>query len=177
MTCQIKSASKGDKGVGTKLFIDFASCTHVADPSADPLTLDTATDNDYTAIACVTEITPPGVERAEEQDDGCLEDDLVITDVGPAQLTSSTFTVRYVPGDAVDVALRSAMDSAADLSCVIRHPTGATFVYEWFDAKVTQYSPQAVGKRTFRTATLRLTPQMKSGFATNAAHLGTGLTT
>ncbi len=175
MACQSKAASVGDKGVGTKLFIDFDSCTHVADPDADPLTLDTETDNAYVAVVCVTEITPPGMERPEEQDDGCLEQDLVVSDVGPMQLTSSTFTIRYVPGSTTDVALKAALKESADLSCVIKHPVGSTFVYEWFDAKVTQYAPQAVGKRTFRTATLRLTPQMPSGIATNAAHLGTGL--
>lgn len=177
MACQTKSASKGDKGVGTSLYIDFSSCTHVANPTANPLTLDTETDNAYTKINCITEVTPPGAERAEEQDDGCLEEDLVVTDVGPKQLTSGTATIRYVPGDAVDVGLRAALDSGNDVSVVIKHPTGATVVYEWFDAKVTQFSPQSIGKRTFRTATIRLTPQMESGFATNAAHLGTGLTT
>lgn len=176
MACQNKTASKGDKGVGTKLFIDFNSCTHVADPDADPLAPDPATDNTYTQISCVTEITPPGVERTEEQDDGCLETDLVITDVGPETLSSSTVTIRYVPGDAVDVALRAAHKSGADLSVVIVHPAGASVVYEWFDAKVSQYQPQSVGKRTFRTASLRLTPQSKSGTTANAADLGTGLT-
>jgi hypothetical protein len=176
MACQTKSASKGDKGVGTRLFVDFTSCTHVADPAADPLTLDTSTDNDYTEVNCITEITPPGMERAEEQDDGCLGEDLVVTDVGPQQLTSATATIRYVPGDTVDQGLRAAHESGDDIAIVIKHPAGSTYVYEWFDAKVTQVAPQSIGKRTFRTATIRLTPQMKSGFAATAAHLGTGLT-
>lgn len=175
MACQTKVASKGDKGVGTLVYFDGSSCTHVADPDADPLTLDTLTDNAYTKLDCVTEITPPGAERSEEQDDGCLESDLIITSAGPKQLTSSTMTIRTVPGDAVDVALRAAVDSGNDLSFVIKHPTGATFIYEWFDAKVTQYSPQAITKRGFRTATLRLTPQSESGFTSTAADLGTGL--
>lgn len=176
MTCQTKTASKGDKGVKTALYIDFESCTHVASPTANPLTLDTETDNAYTKVNCITEVTPPGAERAEEQDDGCLEEDLVVTDVGPKQLTSATATIRYVPGDAVDVAMRAAMESGDDVSVVIRHPVAASYVYEWFDAKISQFAPQSIGKRTFRTATIRLTPQMPSGFATNAAHLGTGIT-
>lgn len=176
MTCAALTTSLGDKGVGTRFFFDPDSCTHVVDPDADPLVPDDTTDNDYTELECTQDVTPPGVERAEEEDDGCLALDNIVTGVGPRKFTSSTVTFRYRPGSAVEIAVRAAEKAGESRSFVIKHPTAATFVYEWFDATISQFQPQQITKRGFRTATIRLTPSTESGTVTDPADLGTGLT-
>lgn len=176
MTCASLSTSSGNKGVGTRLFFDPDSCTHVDDPDADPLTPDTSTANAYDEIVCTQEITPPGTERAEEEDDGCLADSEIVTSVGPSKLTSSTLTFRYTPGGALEAALKAAEKAGTPRAFVIKHPVASSFVYEWFDAIITQFQPQSITKRAFRTATVRLTPTIRSGTTTTPADLGTGLT-
>lgn len=173
MVCASPVISKGDKGVGTRLFIDFENCTGVQDPDADPLVPDGT--NSYTEVECVTEVTPPGGERDEDEDDGCLAVDDIIQGVGPRKFTSASATVRTVPGDAVDDAMRALLASADTVSVVIKHPVGDDFIYEWFDAKLTQYAPQSITKRDFRTSQIRLTPQTASYMEDDPEALGSGL--
>lgn len=173
MVCADPIISKGDKGVGTRLFIDFEACTQVEDPDADPLVPEGT--NTYTEVECVTEVTPPGGERDEDEDDGCLAVDDIIQGVGPRKFTSGSATIRYVPGDAVDDGLRALLASADTVSVVIKHPVGDDFMWEWFDAKLTQFSPQSITKREFRTAQIRLTPQTGSYMVEDPEELGSGL--
>jgi len=176
-TCANQTASQGNKGVGTRLYFDANSCTHVTDPDGDPLEADSGTANAYTEITCSTEVTPPGTERDEEEDDGCLAIDDIITTVGPRKLTSSTISFRYQPGDAVHVAIEAAEATGQPRSFVIVHPVGNALKYEWFDATISQFQPQSITKRGFRTASIRLTPATKSVIEDTPGDLGTGLPT
>lgn len=176
MTCANQSVSQGNKGLGTRLYVDPNSCTHVVDADADPLVADSGTDNAYTEVDCITEITPPGLERDEEEDDGCLAVDDIITTLGPRKLTSSTIQFRYKPGDAVHVAILAIEDAATPVSWVIKHIVDGVDTFEWFDASVSQFTPQSITKRGFRTASIRLTPATKPEIELTATDLGTGLT-
>jgi len=177
MACVLSTTglNRGVKGVLTRLFVDFSNCTQF---STDPFPIqDSTIQNIYDELCCMRSVTPPPVERAITQDEGCMGENIEYQDTGPVTYGQFSVTFRdqlagnsdwnHCTNGTVADGLADAFNSLTVCAVAIRHPIAdpvavPPFLYEIFDAQVASITRGEITKNEYREATVTFQPRSRS---------------
>lgn len=183
-SCGLSDAAgryRGEKGCGTQFFFDPIRCTNA---TVDAATFTLGGGNSYAELCCLESITPVGVDRDQETDEGCLCDEDSFEELGPR--TRNNVTVEF--RDSLLNFCNPAQASGTEEAIVV--PTSGLYgawldnrviaiaiktpawlcsptencrrlydVWQIFDACVKSLIPDSVTKTGYKTGTLELVPQ------------------
>lgn len=127
--------------------------------------IDVNSDDTYTEIGCIREMTPPGITRAVVTEPPCLASTgASAQDTDDAQYTEMTLIVDMARNGTEDASLLAAIIADTTIQVCIKYPE-ATPVYDYFDAKLTGYQPQSVQRN--QTIRCQISLIQTTAFTTN----------
>lgn len=106
--------------------------------------VDTDSDDQYYAIACLLELTPSGLSRGIVEAAPCLGDDALVQDTGDLKRTPITGTYVFTANEStIENALETVMiaDTAFKMAIKLNYSTP---VYLYATGKLTELKPRAI---------------------------------
>lgn len=162
MTCKVT-------GNQTLVRVTLPTANHTCPAGSGTPTINTSFLSEFSAVACVYGLTPPGINYDTETDDECLGDaGAPATDLGTQQADTIEITVAFCPGATAGFAAGESVyqwfyerafngdELIFQLAYAPNATSGGKEIHYFFCGKIQTIKPDAIEKRTFMRAPITI---------------------